>query len=50
MKENSDLFWLPLKALVSVEEPVIVEDAPLRYVSLSSAGDAKHPQMVLGLG
>ena len=26
MKENSELFWLPLKALVSVKEPVSMED------------------------
>ena len=52
MRESSILFWLSLKALVSVEEPVSVEDAPLRCASLSSGGwgEGKHPQMLLVLG
>ena len=49
MRENSGLFSLPLRALVSVEEPVSVEDAPLRYASLRSGGEVKHLQMLLVL-
>ena len=40
---TSELFWLPVKELVSVEEPVNVED----YASLRSGGEYKHPQMLL---
>ena len=38
LREGSELFWLPLKALVSVEKPVSVEDGPLRNASLHSEG------------
>ena len=41
---NSELFWLLLKALVSVE------DTPLRYASLCSGREDKHPRMLLVLG
>ena len=50
MRENSEFFWLPLKALVSVEEAVSVEDALLRSASLRSGGEDEHPQMLLVLG
>ena len=48
MREYSELLWLSLKALVSVEEPISVEDAPLR----SSPGEKinMYPQMILVLG
>ena len=38
VRESSELFRLSLKALVGVEEPVSVEDACIRYVSLRSGG------------
>ena len=50
MKEKSELFWLPLKPLVGVEETVSVEDAPLRYYSLRFGREDRHPQMSLVLG
>ena len=50
MRANSELIWLPLKAMGSVEEPVGVEDALLRYALLRSGGKDKHPQMLLVLG
>ena len=50
MREKSDLFWLSRNALVSVEEAVSVEDVPLRYVSLRSWEEDKHPQTLLVLG
>ena len=49
-KENAELLWLFLKALVSGEEVASVEDVPLRYASLRSEGQDKHPQMRLVLG
>ena len=39
------MFFLPLKALVSVEQP----GCALRYVSLCSGGKDKNPQMLFGL-
>ena len=50
MRENSEIFWSPLKALVSVEEPVSVESAPLRYALHRSGGKAKHSQKLLVFG
>ena len=41
---------LPFKSLVSVEERVSVEEAPLRSASLRSGKEGKHPQMLLVLG
>ena len=40
MQGKLELFWLPLKALDGVEEPVSVKNAPLRYASLHS-GEGK---------
>ena len=47
---NLDIFWLPVRELVSVEGWVSAEDAPLRYASLRYGGEDKHPQMLLVLG
>ena len=47
---NSEIFWLPVRELVSVEEQVSVEDTPLRYASLPYGGEDKRPQMLLVLG
>ena len=46
MKENSELFRLSFKALISVKESVSVEDMFLRSVR----GELKHPQELLVLG
>ena len=50
MEGSSELFWLPLKTLVSVEEPVSLEDAVIRHASLRFGGKDKHPPMFLVLG
>ena len=47
---NSELFWLPFKVFVIVEELVSEQDAPLRYASLRSRGKNKYLQMLLVLG
>ena len=49
MRGYSKIFWLPLKALVSFEEPVSVDNAPLCYALLRSGGEDWHPQMLLGV-
>ena len=46
----SELLWFALKVLVSVEEPVSVEDAPLRYALIRFGGKDKHSRMLLDLG
>ena len=46
MRGSSELFCLPLKALVSAKEMIRVQDAPLRYAT----GEHKQPQMFLVLG
>ena len=48
MRENSEWFWLLHIALVSVQEPVSVVDAPLRS-ALIREGEDKRPQMLLVL-
>ena len=50
MRESSEIFWFSLKASVSVEEPVSVEDVPLRYALLRSGVEDEHPQVLLVLG
>ena len=47
---NSELFWSPLKALVSVKELVSVDDSTLRYGSLRSGGEEEYRHMLLVLG
>ena len=47
---NSEIFWFPVRELVSVEERVSAEDTPFRYASLRYRGEDKHPQMLLVLG
>ena len=47
MGEKSKLFWLPLKAFLSVEEPVSMENALLHS---APRGEYKHPQILLVLG
>ena len=50
MGGSSELFWLHLKTLASVEEPVSLQDEALRYASLRSREEDKHPQMLFVLG
>ena len=47
---NSEIFWLLVRELVSVEERFSAEDAPLRYASPRYGGADKHPPMLLALG
>ena len=47
MGGNSEAFWLPLKALVSVEEPVNVQDAPIRNAWLCLWGREDKPPSIL---
>ena len=47
--ENSEIFWLPVRELVSVEQRFSVEDTPLRYGSLRNGREDKHPEMLLVL-
>ena len=48
MRDILELFRLPFKALVSVEEQVSVEYPPLR--STPGGGEDTHPQMLFVLG
>ena len=50
MEGNSDFLWLPFKAFVSVEDVPSMEHAPLRYASLHSGWEGKHPRMLLVIG
>ena len=50
MRGSSELFWLPLKALFSIEELVSVEDVLPHYASLRSGEEDKHPLVFLVLG
>ena len=49
-KRKFRIFWLVLKASVSVEKPVSVEDTPLCSALLRSVGENKHPRMLLVWG